>query len=247
MGKPQRVLALGFGEEFDSLAGRLLLLNFRATRASSTEDALPALERSTEPIRAVLLSVPHSLDDLGLALGRLREHAPSDFLRFVATGPEPSPREREELREAGVEFGLWKPFEDAALRFVLNEALQDASIAEARRAPRAPTTLLARVFSSVGQKAALVYSLSERGGFLETLRPTSTTGHVRVEIPLPSGTVTVEARVVVTNVPGNLHKPNLPMGMGVEFTDVPEETRCALAEYVDSLIQHFRLDQPDPE
>jgi hypothetical protein len=246
MARPQLILALGFGEEVDALAGRLLLLGFRAVRATSTEDGVRALAQGGDAIRAVLLSVPHSLGDLGSALGRLRDHAPSMGLRFVATGPRPGPRELEELGQAGVEFALWTPFEDAALRFVLNEAAQDEKILESRRAVRVPTTLLARVFSSAGQKAALVYALSERGAFLETLRPTSTKGHVRVELPLPGGTLTLDARVVVTNVPGNLQKTNLPMGMGVEFTEVPEETRRALAEYVEVLAGEIRIGKPAP-
>jgi len=246
MARPLPILALGFGEEFDALAGRLLLLGFRPVRATSTEDRVRALDRGGEAIRAVLLSVPHSLGDLGSALGRLRDHASSNGLCFVATGPRPGPRELEELGEAGVEFALWTPFEDAALRFVLNEAAQDAQIAEHRRAVRAPTQLLARVFSSAGQKAALVYALSERGAFLETLRPTSTKGHVRVELPLPSGTFTLDARVVVTNVPGNLQKTNLPMGMGVEFIDVPDETRRALAEYAEARADEIRIGKPAP-
>ena len=193
----------------------------------------------------LLLAVPHALGDLSFALDRLRDHAPTPYLRFAAAGPEPGPRELEELREAGVEFALWKPFDDAALRFVLNEALQDPHSGESRNVLRAPTAMLARVFSAAGQKAALVYNLSERGAFLETLRPTSAKGHVRVELPLPTGTVTLAARVVTTNVPGNIQKPNLPMGMGVEFTDVPEETRHALAEHVEAMAERYRIDKPD--
>jgi hypothetical protein len=243
--KHRHVLALGFGDEFESLAGRLLLLGFRAVRATLAEDGVRALKRSGEPIRAGLLSVPHSMGDLGFALDRLREHASTPFLRFVAAGPEPGPRELEELREAGVEFGLWKPFDAAALRFVVNEALREPHRVESRRMLRAPTTMLARVFSAAGQKAALVYNLSEGGAFLETLRPTSTKGHVRIELPLPAGTVTLEAQVATTNVPGNIQKPNLPMGMGVEFTDVPEETRRTLAEHVEALADRFRIDEPE--
>jgi len=245
MGKPQHVLALGFGEEFTALAGRLLLLNFRAVRAASTDDGVRALERGGEPIRVALLAVPQMLGDLSFALGRLRDHAPTPHLRFAAAGQEPGRRELEELHEAGVEFALWKPFDDAALRFVLNEAHQDPNSAESRNVLRAPTAMLARVFSAAGQKAALVYNLSERGAFLETLRPTSAKGHVRVELPLPTGTVTLAARVVTTNVPGNIQKPNLPMGMGVEFTDVPEETRHTLAEHVGAMAERYHIDKPD--
>ena len=246
MGKPQHVLALGFGGGFDVLAGRLLLLNFRAVRAASTEDGVRVLERSGEPIRVALLAVPQALGDLGFALERLRERAPAPYLHFVAAGQEPGRRELEELHRAGVEFALWEPFDDAALRFVLNEAHQDPNSGESRNVPRAPTAMLARVFSAAGQKAALVYNLSEQGAFLETLRPTSAKGHVRVELPLPAGTVTLAARVVTTNVPGNIQKPNLPMGMGVEFTEVPEEARHTLAEHVGAMAGRYRIEKPEP-
>jgi hypothetical protein len=246
MGKPQHVLALGFSGGFDVLAGRLLLLNFRAVRAASTEDGVRILERSGEPIRVALLAVPQALGDLGFALERLRERAPAPYLHFVAAGQEPGRRELEELHGAGVEFALWEPFDDAALRFVLNEAHQDPNSGESRNVPRAPTAMLARVFSAAGQKAALVYNLSEQGAFLETLRPTSAKGHVRVELPLPAGTVTLAARVVTTNVPGNIQKPNLPMGMGVEFTEVPEEARHTLAEHVGAMAGRYRIEKPEP-
>ena len=51
MAKHRHVLALGFGEEFDSLAERLRLLKFRAVHAKLAEDGLRALERSGESIR----------------------------------------------------------------------------------------------------------------------------------------------------------------------------------------------------
>jgi hypothetical protein len=241
------VLALGFGAEFEPLSARLLILHFRAVRAALADDAMRALERSGEPICAVLLAIPHTLGDLGFVLDRLRNRAPGTPLRFIAVGPRPSPPELEELRSAGVEFSLWEPFDDGALRYVLNAAACDPGSGEHRRVQRAPTAMLARVFSGAGQKAALVYSLSEGGAFLETLRPTSSKGHVRIELPLPTGTVTLEAEVVNTNVPGNLHKPHQPMGMGVVFADVPEETRRNIAELVEALAENFYIAERDRE
>jgi len=245
MAKYQHVLAVGFGADFDPLAGRLLLLSFRAVRVSSTEEAMRTLEHSGEPIRAALLCVPHRLGDLSFALGRLHEHAPDQSLRFIAVGSRPSPPELKKLRKAGVEFALWQPFDDAALRFVLNQATHKAGESESREKLRAPTTMVARVFSQAGQKAALVYNLSEGGAYLETHRPTAASGHVRVELPLPTGTVTLDARVVTTNVTGNVTRSNLPMGMGVEFIAVPNDIRHNLAEYVEALAAAFRIDPRD--
>jgi hypothetical protein len=240
--KHQHVLAVGFGPDFDPLAGRLLLLGFRAVRVSSTEEAMRALERAGEPIQGAMLCVPHRLGDLGFAVSRMRERAPSRALRLVAVGPRPSPPELEELRKAGVEFALWQPFDDAALRFVLNQAIHQVGESEGRRKLRAPTTMVARIFSQAGQKAALVYNLSESGAYLETHRPTGASGHIRVELPLPSGTVTLDARVVSTNVPGNVSRSNLPMGMGVQFVNVPDDVCQKLAEHVEALAAAFRID-----
>ena len=148
MAKHQYVLALGFGEEFDSLAGRLLLLNFRAARAESIEEGVCALEQSAEPIRAVLFAIPHSLGDLSVALDRLRDHGSTPQLRFVPAGPQPGRRELEELRRAGVEVvryypGGWRDWtEDASLpivRIIHSEELA-LRLAEDRRwfRPNAP-------------------------------------------------------------------------------------------------------------
>jgi hypothetical protein len=245
MARHRHILTLGFGDEFESMSDRFLDLGFRAVRATLAEDGVRALARCGEPIRAVLLAVPHALGDLGFALDRLREHAPTPVLRFAATGSEPGPSELEELGEAGVELALWKPFDDAALRFVLNEALRDPHRIESRRELRAPTAMTARVLSAAGTKSARVYNLSAGGAFLETPRPTPARGRVSVELPLPSGTLAVEAQVATTNVPGNIQKPSLPMGMGVEFTDLSEEARRALTEHVDALADRFRIRAPE--
>ena len=70
-------------------------------------------------------------------------------------------------------------------------------------------------------------------------------GRVRVELQLRGGAVSLEAQVLTTNVPGNIQKANMPMGMGVEFLDVPEEARHALAEQVEAMAERFRIDKQD--
>ena len=55
----------------------------------------------------------------------------------------------------------------------------------------------------------------------------------------------LEARVLTTNVPGNIQKTPMPMGMGVEFLEVPEEARRALADQVEAMADRFRIDKQD--
>jgi hypothetical protein len=47
--------------------------------------------------------------------------------------------------------------------------------------------------------------------------------------------------VVSTNVPGNLNRPNLPMGMGVQFLDAAPGARSALNGYVEERQADFEI------
>jgi hypothetical protein len=233
------VLLLGFGDAFDPLAGRLLLLNLRALRADWAADAVGLVERSAEPVRAGLLPAEHSFRDLRHDLDRLRSIAPG--IEFVVIGQRPDAAGIDALRKAGVRLCLWEGADESALRFVLNQALFDPTRGNQRTELRVPTGMIARVFAASGEKAALVYNLSLGGAFLETHRPTMSGGHVKVEIPLPGNKLTLPARVVSTNVPGNLQRPNLPLGMGVEFVDLAPEARASLERYIADRAAQFRL------
>jgi hypothetical protein len=233
------VLLLGFGQAFDPLAGRLLLLSLRAVRADWPADAVGLLERSAEPFRAGMLPADHSFRDLRHDLERLRSAAPG--IEFIVIGARPDAAGIDALRKAGVRLCLWEAGDESALRFVVNQALYDPTRGNQRTELRVPTSMIARVFSAAGEKAALVYNLSTGGAFLETHRPTMAGGHVRVEIPLPGDKLTLPARVVSTNVPGNLQRPNLPLGMGVQFGELAPEQRSALERYVAARAAQFRL------
>ena len=51
----------------------------------------------------------------------------------------------------------------------------------------------------------------------------------------------VAGKVVMTNVPGNLMKRNLPLGMGVQFTGLDEQTELALAIFVEEKVRSLEL------
>ena len=95
-----------------------------------------------------------------------------------------------------------------------------------------PTYLLARVFQGDRHKDAVVYSLSEGGSFLETPRASMEGALIEVELKLPGHPIRLPAEVVFANVPGNLQRPNLPLGMGVRFTNNQSADADALHDYV---------------
>jgi hypothetical protein len=55
---------------------------------------------------------------------------------------------------------------------------------------------------------------------------------VDLELRLPGRPVTLRAEVVFTNLPGNLQRENLPLGMGVRFLELSPETEAILRDYL---------------
>jgi hypothetical protein len=92
--------------------------------------------------------------------------------------------------------------------------------------------LAAQVFQAGRQKPARVYTLSSGGAYLETPRPTMRGARVEVEMAIGAGPVRAVGVVVYTNVPGNLHRTNLPVGMGVRFSDLSDPASAALRRLV---------------
>jgi hypothetical protein len=88
----------------------------------------------------------------------------------------------------------------------------------------------------MGQQDALVYSLSAGGAYAETPRAMTAGAQVSMELPLPGGTIAVDARVLYHNVVGNLKQENLAVGMGLQFIEMDEETRAAIANYVEECL-----------
>ncbi|MDX1649068.1 MAG: PilZ domain-containing protein, partial [Myxococcota bacterium] len=161
----------------------------------------------------------------------------------VAVGPRPDARGVDRLRKAGLRFACFEPWTDSELRFILNRAIYDPSRARisVRDGLRVPTNLMGRVFGGTGEKPVLVYNVSLGGAYLETHRPSSVGARIEVELPLEPEPLRLQARVVSTNVPGNMRRPNLPLGMGVRFETPDAEATERLTEYVSRRASQFEL------
>lgn len=233
MSAEQSVLILGEQSASTSaLAERTRQLGFRTARAKTPQDAvLLAAERSFR-FGVVLVQPDLPVMDLAQALAALRARCPSSGLTPIAAGQAPLGEERERLRRAGVELALWEPVGDHALRFQLNRAMAGPRRGQ-RGDERVPTECNAGVFQAGREKPATVYSLSRRGSYLDTQRPSQKGAKLALELNLPEGQVSVAARVVYTNVPGNLQRRQLPVGMAVSFTEVPAVSGIAIGDCID--------------
>jgi hypothetical protein len=217
----------------ERLAARLRRIGVRSVGAATPETARRLARCSDFVFRAVIVSACFTVAELALALEPLRTRLEAGSLCPIVTGEMPSAEARRVLREAGYDLTLWLPFDDATLRFQVNRSLvRAARRVEARHSLRAPFGRPADVLCSGRSKPARIYSLSASGAFLETPRPSPVGARLDVTLRLPRGPVTVPARVVHTNVTGNLRRDTAPLGMGVRFDATDPALRRALAALV---------------
>lgn len=232
MGESRSVLLLdGASHRLAQVAERLHALGFSAVRAKTPEEALQLIESPRYDIRAALLPPDLPVTNLTGALEALRERG-ARRLVCVGVGARPSLEGLDRLRSAGVELALWNPLDDATLRFQVNRALSAFQGESLRREVRAPLDARVRFSAGGRQKDATIYTLSARGVFLTTPRPSMRGASVAVELPLPSESLAVGGRVLYTNVPGNLQKASLPIGMAVEFTALTREAEESIRRSV---------------
>lgn len=236
---PDRVLLFAFAGALGDLGTKVRQLSYEPVVEDDPREALVRVARHSEPIRAALVPASFPLPQRGGELAQLEQNAGAGGLRFVAVGERPGAAAEQRLRDRNVRLCLWTPFHERELRFVLNRALFDPDQnffgrdrKKVRHELRAPTSLGARIVVGGREKPALIYNLSVGGCYLETLRPTLIGGALEVALPLPAGEFRVAGRVVLTNVPGNLERLNLPRGMAIEFLRMPPDAREAIQHYV---------------
>lgn len=224
------------------LASRIRRLGYRAVRAKTTEEAHHLLVDPRFQIGAAVVPPDLPALDLRGALGALRTLAVGGTLPLLAHGPRPFSERRRELANAGVQYALWEPIDAHSLRFQLNRALAgEVPLRGMRRALRAPASWPVEPRIGKRAKPARVYTVSSRGSFLATSAPALRGTPVELTLPLPAGTVHATGRVVLTNVPGNLMKKNLPSGMAVMFENATGDAEALLQIYAEERLRELEV------
>jgi hypothetical protein len=216
----------------NEVARRIRLQGAEPIIACGTAEAMGLLPDADLGIAAVLVDADLASRSLKKELNRLQSAAGSLELYYLAVGEEPTNANRKKLRSAGVRSALWEPFDDAMLRFQLNRAWNADRDDHKRAHPRIPTYLHSQIGGGSRVKDGVVYSLSIQGAFIETPRASMAGAIVDIAIRLPNCFVETKARVVFANVPGNLQRPNLPLGMAVRFEELDGQASKKLKTYV---------------
>lgn len=243
MAKDKDILLIGTGNQaMQRLVVRLRRLGYHVSPVKSPEQAHLMLRVAHASIGAVVFPADLPAVDLAEAIRFMRSLTPNKELPFLAAGPRPLAEERERLRRAGVDFALWGSIDPHTLRFQINRALAGSDVVRGdRQTLRAPADWPVEVVSGERRKEARVYSISASGAYLATARPSPRSSSLELRLPLPSGPVKAGGRVVMTNVPGNLMRNNLPVGMGVRFVGTNAETAASLLLYAEQRMRALEI------
>lgn len=227
---PTILLLDGLDVTFESVTERLRALRYMAVRAKTADEALELAQGHA--VGAVVFPSDIPSPDARALVQALRSCATGQGMTFVAAGPEPRLEARDALRAAGVTIALWEPFDDARLRYQMNRALSSIEGRRPRGALRVPCSVPARARTGEREKPGRLYTLSEQGLFFETPRASMRGVEVALELQMAGRVWPARGRVTLSNVPGNLRNPKLPVGIGVRFTDLPEPSAHAIRHAV---------------
>jgi hypothetical protein len=221
------------------LATQLVRLGVEAIRVAELSDALDTVQSEDYSICAVL--VPSAFDGKSLrkALKIMRRREPA--LPAMAYGKIPDRGQREALREAGVLLSLWDGYDEGVLRFQVNRLIAGENPSAVRRSRRAPVHAPVRILVGDREKLGALYSISEGGCYVESPRASMEGARLLMSFVLEERSYKIEGVVVFSNVPGNLQRPNLPLGMGVQFRDLAEPMQKALGEFIHARLESLEV------
>ena len=159
----------------------------------------------------------------------------------MVIGQRPDDDTREGLRNCGVQWALWEPYDESALRSVVSAAMSGGFGESSRREPRLPTTLLGRAFMGIHRKDVILYTLSSKGAFLETPSPYLQGSKITIEVALPDDSFVAKANVVYSKDAREAGAAAQPNGMGIEFSKLDPRCQVKLEKFLEEQKDRFAV------
>ncbi|MFO0687201.1 MAG: PilZ domain-containing protein [Myxococcota bacterium] len=223
----------------ETLAAQLVRLGVEPIRVGELGEATKLVASRGYLFAGVLVPTTLSPVRIAQALERMRET--ESVLPAMAYGKAPDPVQRKALRQAGVLLALWDGYDEVTLRFQINRLTSGEQLSAARASRRVPTQAPARVLVGGREKHGILYSLSEGGCFIETPRASMEGARLRTLFEIDRERFEIDGIVAFANVPGNLQRPNLPLGMGIQF-DHPDAVTCnAIARVIQERLANLEV------
>jgi len=212
------------------LATQLVRLGIEPIRVSNLDEAVDVLKSGQYVLGGILLPSHLPGKDVRKAMKKMHRYEP--MLACMVYGKAPERAQRKLLRQAGALLSLWDGYDIGILRFQINRLLAGENQPSVRSSRRAPIHSPVRVEVGGREKDGFLYSLSEGGCFIETPRASMDGARIRLFFTLEEHALEIDGVVAFANVPGNLKRPNLPLGMAVRFESLEGATSKQLRSYV---------------
>jgi diguanylate cyclase (GGDEF)-like protein len=228
-----RVLIIDEQGDLGLAVMRLSRLGIDIHHAARADEARLLIAQEGHCIRAIAGPPNIDLRCLLDARDQLAEIS-GDSRRMIVIGERPTQDVQEAIREAGVDWVLWAPFNDTELRCLVKSAMTLPHEVADRREPRVPVDMVASLAFGATREIAVVSSLSAHGAFIETNDPRPVGSTMRIELDLLQDRFRGFARVVHAQEddPDNPHEPS---GMGVSFFGSDRDTERILRKAVSEL------------
>jgi hypothetical protein len=227
--------------ELGRAAVRLLELGIDVLYANDVDEAALLARQESGRLGAVL--VPTSFEPARVAalLGRVCSQLAAGASALVAVGLEPPEPLARALCAGGAGWLLAEPYDERELRFVVSAAMAVGDERDRRKGLRVPTCVATALFMGRYRKDATLHDLSVGGAWFSAPDPFEPGSAVNVDIELPEGRVTGKARVVNARSEPQPGRADLPVGMGVAFTQLTPRSPEVLQAHVEARIRRFRL------
>lgn len=220
---------------------RLLRLGIDVFYSKDRDEAWLLAQEEAQRIHALLFSPGVGVDDISNIVDCLKTHAAPVPRTLVAIGERPDDDIREGLRACGVQWALWEPYDESALRSVVSAAMSGGLGENSRQEARLPTTLLGRAFMGIHRKDVIIYTLSAKGAFLETPSPYLSGSKITIEIALPDDSFVAKANVVYSKDAREAGPAAEPNGMGVEFSKLDPRSEEKLRKFLEEQKDRFAV------
>jgi hypothetical protein len=217
-------------DQGEKLATQLVRLGVEPIRVADLAEAIASVKSKQYAFGAVILpsDLPGKLVHKAMKSMRRRE----PVLPAMAYGKVPDTAQAKRLRRAGVLLALWDGYDEGMLRFQLNRLVAGDGQSSMRKSRRAPTHTPVRVLVGGREKDGVLYSLSEGGCFIESPRASMDGARLTLLFDLAGQPLELDGVVAFANVPGNLQRPNLPLGMGVRWKDMDRGAQDQISQFV---------------
>jgi PilZ domain len=223
-------------------AMRLLELGVDVLYAKDADEAALLAEQEAQRLGAVMAPTSFDAQTFDQLLARVCSKLAAGARALVVVGSEPAAELRERLRDRGVRWRLFEPYDERELRFVAGIAMATDHDGERRKSVRIPTDISTTVFMGRHRKDVVVYDLSAGGAYLATPHPYQEGSRLSVEIPLPNGMVVRgRAQVMSARTEEAATRSHLPEGMGIAFAGLAPDAEAAIQYFVEEWIARFQL------